>query len=47
MATEIRYGEIAMMGEQTGLQPKIFYLHMNLVVCSGIRSTLYTPANAS
>jgi transposase len=30
MATEIRYGEIAMMGEQTGLQPKIFYPHMNL-----------------
>jgi len=30
MATEIRYGEIAMMGEQTGFQPKIFYPHMNL-----------------
>jgi transposase len=30
MATEIRYGEIAMMGEQTGLQPKIFYLQVNL-----------------
>jgi transposase len=30
MATEIRYGEIAMMGEQTGLQPKIFYPQMNL-----------------
>jgi transposase len=30
MATQIRYGEIAMMGEQTGLQPKIFYPHMNL-----------------
>lgn len=30
MATKIRYGEIAMMGEQTGLQPKIFYPHMNL-----------------
>ena len=30
MATEIRNGEIAMMGEQTGHQPKIFYLHMYL-----------------
>lgn len=30
MATQIKYGEIAMMGEQTGLQPKIFYPHMNL-----------------
>jgi transposase len=30
MARQIRYGEIAMMGEQTGLQPKIFYPHMNL-----------------
>ena len=30
MATEIRDGEIAMMGEQTGHQPKIFYPHMNL-----------------
>ncbi len=30
MATKIRYGEIAMMGEQTGLQPKIFYPHLNL-----------------
>jgi len=30
MATEIRYGEIAMMGEQTGIQPKIFYPHLNL-----------------
>ncbi len=29
MATKIRYGEIAMMGEQTGLQPKIFYPHLN------------------
>jgi len=30
MATQIRNGDIAMMGEQTGLQPKIFYPHMNL-----------------
>jgi transposase len=30
MATQIRYGEIAMMGEQTGIQPKIFYPPMNL-----------------
>jgi transposase len=30
MATKIRFGEIAMMGEQTGNQPKIFYSHMNL-----------------
>jgi transposase len=30
MATQIRDGEIAMMGEQTGIQPKIFYPHLNL-----------------
>jgi len=30
MATQIRNGDFAMMGEQTGLQPKIFYPHMNL-----------------
>jgi len=30
MATQIWYGEIAMMGQQTGIQPKIFYPHMNL-----------------
>jgi transposase len=30
MATEIGNGEIAMMGEQKGHQPKIFYPHMNL-----------------
>jgi transposase len=30
MATQIRYGDIAMMGQQTGNQPKIFYHHMNL-----------------
>jgi transposase len=30
MATQIRYGDIAMMGQQTGMQPKIFYPHMNL-----------------
>ena len=30
MATQIRYGDIAMMGQQTGNQPKIFYPHMNL-----------------
>jgi transposase len=30
MATKIRYGEIAMMGEQIGFQPKIFYPHLNL-----------------
>jgi hypothetical protein len=30
MATQIRYGDIAMMGQQTGNQPKIFYHPMNL-----------------
>ena len=30
MARQIRNGEIAMMGEQTGHQPKIFYPHLNL-----------------
>lgn len=30
MATQIRYGDIAMMGQQTGIQPRIFYPHMNL-----------------
>jgi transposase len=30
MATQIRYGDIAMMGQQTGMQPKIFYPYMNL-----------------
>jgi len=30
MATQIRYGDIAMMGQQTGIQPKIFYHHVNL-----------------
>jgi transposase len=30
MATQIKYGDIAMMGQQTGIQPKIFYPHMNL-----------------
>ncbi len=30
MATQISYGEIAMMGEQTGLQRKIFYPHLSL-----------------
>jgi len=30
MATQIRYGEFAMMGQQTGNQPKIFYHPMNL-----------------
>ena len=30
MARQIRYGEIAMMGEQTGLQPKVLYPRMNL-----------------
>jgi transposase len=30
MATQISYGDIAMMGQQTGIQPKIFYPHMNL-----------------
>lgn len=30
MATQIRNGDIAMMGQQTGIQPKIFYPHMNL-----------------
>jgi transposase len=30
MATQIRYGEIATMGEQTGIQRKIFYPHMNV-----------------
>jgi transposase len=30
MATQITYGDFAMMGEQTGIQPKIFYPHMNL-----------------
>jgi transposase len=30
MATKIEYGDIAMMGEQTGNQPKILYPHMNL-----------------
>jgi hypothetical protein len=27
MATQIRYGDFAMMGQQTGIQPKIFYHH--------------------
>jgi transposase len=30
MATKIRYGDFAMMGQQTGIQPKIFYPHLNL-----------------
>jgi len=30
MATQIRYGGFAMMGQQTGNQPKIFYHPMNL-----------------
>jgi hypothetical protein len=30
MAIPIRYGDIAMMGQQTGIQPKIFYPHLNL-----------------
>jgi hypothetical protein len=30
MATQIRYGDFAMMGQQTGIQPKIFYPHLNL-----------------
>jgi hypothetical protein len=30
MATQIRNGDFAMMGQQTGIQPKIFYPHMNL-----------------
>jgi len=30
MATQIRYGDFAMMGQQTGIQPKIFYHHVNL-----------------
>jgi transposase len=30
MATQIRNGDFAMMGQQTGNQPKIFYPHMNL-----------------
>jgi transposase len=30
MATPFRYGDIAMMGQQTGIQPKIFYPHLNL-----------------
>jgi transposase len=30
MATQITYGDFAMMGQQTGIQPKIFYPHMNL-----------------
>ena len=30
MATQIGYGDIAMMGQQTGIQPKIFYPHLNL-----------------
>jgi transposase len=30
MATQIRNGDFAMMGQQTGIQPKIFYHHMNL-----------------
>jgi hypothetical protein len=30
MATQIRYGEFTMTGQQLGIQPKIFYPHMNL-----------------
>jgi hypothetical protein len=30
MATQIRYRDFAMMGQQTGIQPKIFYPHLNL-----------------
>ena len=30
MATQIRNGDFAMMGQQTGIQPKIFYHHLNL-----------------
>ena len=30
MAIQIRNGDFAMMGQQTGIQPKIFYHHMNL-----------------
>ena len=30
MATQIRNGDFAMMGQQTGNQPKIFYPHLNL-----------------
>jgi transposase len=30
MATQIRNGDFAMMGQQTGIQPKIFYPHLNL-----------------
>jgi transposase len=30
MARQIRNGEFAMMGQQTGMQPKIFYPHLNL-----------------
>src|SRR4030042_593076 len=30
MATQFRSGDFAMMGQQTGIQPKIFYPHLNL-----------------
>ena len=30
MATQIRYGDIAMMGHQEGFQPKLFYHQINL-----------------
>jgi len=30
MATQITYGDFAMMGQQPGIQPKIFYPHLNL-----------------
>ncbi len=30
MAIQIRNGDFAMMGQQTGVQPKIFYPHLNL-----------------
>jgi transposase len=30
MATQIKNGDIAMMGQEPGLQPKIFYPHLNL-----------------
>jgi transposase len=30
MATQIKNGDFAMMGQEPGLQPKIFYPHMNL-----------------
>jgi transposase len=30
MATQIRYGDFAMMGQQTGIQPKLFYHEINL-----------------